>query len=83
MGESLFKGSETTSNHGTIQGIIPRFFLQMADMAKSAIPPEGEQAKKFEHFFEYNISDFTDFYDIFHEIKSIYIDYVDGLYDGR
>lgn len=83
MEEPLFKGIETTSNHGTIQGIIPRFFLQMDEMAKIALPSKEERDKKFGHFFKNNISDFTDFYDTFHDIKSLYNDYVDGLKDGR
>lgn len=82
MTEQLFKGYSTFSNHGTSQGIIPRFYLQMVDMAQFAFEKEGVE-EKLHSFLNKNISDFTDFYDLFTELKSTYIDYRDGLKIGK
>lgn len=82
MTEQLFKGFSTFSNHGTSQGIIPRFYLQMVDMAQFAFEKEGVE-ERLHSFLNKNISDFTDFYDLFTELKSTYIDYRDGLKIGK
>lgn len=82
MSDQLFKGYATFSNHGTSQGIIPRFYLQMIDMAQFAFDKEGVE-ERLQNFLDKNISDFTDFYDLFNELKSLYIDYRDGLKNGK
>lgn len=82
MSDQLFKSYSTFSNHGTSQGIIPRFYLQMIDMAQFAFDKEGIE-ERLQNFLNKNISDFTDFYDLFTEIKPLYIDYRNGLKNGK
>jgi hypothetical protein len=82
MSDQLFKGYSTFSNHGTSQGIIPRFYLQMVDMAQFAFDKVGIE-ERLNDFLNKNISDFTEFYDLFTELKAIYIDYSDGLKNGK
>lgn len=82
MSNQLFKGYSTFSNHGTSQGIIPRFYLQMIDMAQFAFDKAGVE-ERLQNFLDKNISDFTDFYDLFSELKSLYIDYREGLKSGK
>ncbi|MEI7979705.1 MAG: hypothetical protein WCI53_12730 [Bacteroidota bacterium] len=82
MSDHLFKGDSTFSNHGTSQGIIPRFYLQMIDMAQFAFDKEGVE-ERLQNYLDKNISDFTDFYDLFTELKTLYIDYRDGLKNGK
>lgn len=79
MKEPFFIGSETSSNHGTSQGILPRFFLQMYDLAQFALIDKKVLDEKFAPFSENNVSDFTDFYDLFQDIKTIYNEYLNGL----
>jgi hypothetical protein len=78
MTDRLFQGYSTFSNHGTSQGIIPRFYLQMVDMAKFALDQEA-LSEKLQQFLDTNISDFTEFYDIYIELRETYIDYREGL----
>lgn len=82
MSDQIFKGYSTFSNHGTSQGIIPRFYLQMIDMAQFAFDKEGVE-ERLQNFLDKNISDFTDFYDLFTELKTLYIEYRDGLKNGK
>jgi len=82
MTDQFFKGYSTFSNHGTSQGIIQRFYLQMVDMAQFAFDKEGIE-ERLNDFLNKNISDFTEFYDLFTELKSVYIDYKDGLKNGK
>jgi len=79
---SIFKGHETISNHGSSQGIIPRFFFQTLELATSAFgKTEGE--RKVGDFLSKNIPDFTNFYDLHQEIVTDYDDFKKGLSDGR
>ena len=82
MTDRLFQGYSTFSNHGTSQGIIPRFYLQMIDMAQFAFDKEGV-SEKLQQFLDTNISDFTEFYDIYTELTETYIDYRNGLTNGK
>ena len=82
MTDRLFRGYSTFSNHGTSQGIIPRFYLQMVDMVQFTFDKEG-LSEKLQQFIDTNISDFTEFYDIYTELKEIYIDYREGLISGK
>ncbi len=82
MTDRLFQGYSTFSNHGTSQGIIPRFYLQMVDMAQFAMDNKGV-GEKLQKFLDTNISDFTEFYDTFTELTEIYIDYREGLKNGK
>ena len=81
MSNSIFGGYSTFSNHGTEQGIIPRFYLQMMDLAQSTFDSNIEE--RLHKYIRTNISDFTDFYDLFMEFKKIYIDYREGLANGK
>ena len=82
MSDQIIKGYSTLSNHGTSQGIIPRFYLQMRDMAQFAID-KNDLENRFAKFMQKNIPDLTDFYDLFNEIKDIYTDYREGLQNGK
>lgn len=78
----IFGDIEYTDNHGTSSGIIPRFFLQMLDLAEFAFDSKEEMDRLFENFDRDNIPDFTEFYDIFHELKANYKEYKIGLANG-
>lgn len=82
MSDQVIKGYSTFSNHGTDQEIIPRFYLQMVDMAQFAFDKAGIE-ERLHDFLNKNISDFTEFYDLFTEMKFIYVDYRDGLKSGK
>lgn len=56
------------SNHGTEQGIIPRFVLQMLDLEQTAFMPLGRLKKSYKYVNVVS-SDFTRFYDLNQEIK--------------
>jgi hypothetical protein len=77
----MFERLETVSNHGTNQGIIPRFNIQMDAMVGLAF---GESRKKLHFdFLLNNIVDFTDFYDIHSAIHVTYKEYIAGLHSGK
>lgn len=78
---SIFSGYETISNHGTSSGIIPRFFDQPMEIASYALG-KAETDDIFGRFLKKNIADFTDFYDLYHEILKKYTAYKTGLQDG-
>lgn len=78
----IFGDLEYTNNHGTSTGIIPRFYLQMLDLASYALKTKEEKDRLFKSYDKNNIPDFTEFYDIFHELNSNYDKYVIGLIDG-
>lgn len=82
MSNQLFKGYSTFTNHGTSQGIIPRFYLQMIEMAQFSFDTANIE-DRLESFLNNNISGLTELYDLFIELKSIYIDYRDGLKNGK
>lgn len=82
MSEQIIRGYSTLSNHGTSQGIIPRFYLQMREMAQFALD-KTDLENRFENFLQKNIPDFTDFYDLFNEVKEIYVEYKEGLLNGK
>jgi|GEM_PF-2450988 len=73
---------ETYSNHGTEQGIIPRFYEQIFDLAKDGgLKKEFEQKSKI--YFENVIPEFTQFYDLNKEIQDLIYDYKEGVRTGR
>ena len=78
----FLSGHEVISNHGSSTGIIPRFLNQPMEIAIIGIGRENAE-KKFDTFLKRNIKDFTDFYDLFHEIKIDYIDFITGLKNGK
>jgi hypothetical protein len=82
MADHLFQGYSTFSSHGTSQEIVPRFCLQMVDMAQFAFDKEGVR-KKLQQFLDTNLSDFTEFYDIYTELRETYIGYREGLTKGK
>jgi hypothetical protein len=83
-GESVFGRQEIVSKHGTQAEIIPRFFLQMSELAKGAFRGTGEDIDaRFIAFFEKNIKDFHHLYDIKNEIQAFYSDYKNGLTSGE
>ena len=79
---SIFRGHQVISNHGTKQGIIPRFWLQTMELAESTFG-KAEGDKKLGDFFPNNVNDLTNLYDLYHEIVTEYNDYKAGLSDGR
>lgn len=79
---SIFKGQQIVSNHGTKQGIIPRFWLQTMELAESTFGKENGN-KIISKFFPQNLGDFTNFYDIFQEINLDYTDFINGLQNGQ
>lgn len=80
MKNNLFGRSETISNHGTQQGIVPRFQLQSLELAKAAFITNAEN-RVFE-FSNYCLDDFTNFYDVHELIINKHKTYLRGLQDG-
>ena len=56
------------NSHGTEQGIIPRFVLQMLELEEKAFMPIGRLKKSYK-YVNVASSDFTSFYDLNQEIK--------------
>ena len=79
---SIFRGHQVISNHGTKQGIIPRFWLQTMELAESVFG-KAEGDKKLGDFFPKNVNDITNLYDLYQEIVTEYNDYKVGLSDER
>jgi len=71
-----------TSNHGTSQGIVTRFFLQFEEMSKFAFMGDQERKKLHENYYNKNLNDFTDFYDIYQLILKLRRNYIEGIKSG-
>ena len=78
----IFDSIEQISNHGSVQGIIPRFFTQMNDMMTFAYGDEDGK-KRSALQFQLVITDFTSFYDLFEEIKETFDTYKKGVQSGE
>lgn len=72
---------EYDSNHGTSQGIWPRFYLQMIDLGELAIGQEFHERIKI--YFEKVIPDLTNLYDIYHNLCKTITDYKAGVQNGQ
>ncbi|NVN95340.1 MAG: hypothetical protein HXX18_08670 [Bacteroidetes bacterium] len=66
--QPLYSKVYKLNNHGTKQGIIPRFVHQMLDLEEIAFMPIGGLKKSYK-YINVAISDFTSFYDLNQEIK--------------
>lgn len=64
----LYTRINKLNNHGTKQGIIPRFVLQMLDLEDKAFMPIGRIKKSYK-YVTVACTDFTSFYDLNQEIK--------------
>jgi len=64
----LYTRINKLNNHGTKQGIIPRFVLQILDLEDKAFMPIGRLKKSYK-YVNVVCSDFTSFYDLNQEIK--------------
>lgn len=73
---------EYDSNHGTEQGIWPRFYLQILDLAELAID-KAEFEKRTGLYLEKVIPDLTNLYDLFHKLRSLIADYKEGVHNGK
>lgn len=78
----LFERIEYGSGHGTSQGIYPRFYLQIQEIANYSGIEKEKRDKIFAEYHEKVFPDITHFYDIYHEIELEYKKYHDGLLDG-
>lgn len=72
---------EYDSNHGTSQGIWPRFYLQMVDLGELAIGQEFHDRIKV--YFEKVIPDLTNLYDIYHKLCNTITEYKEGVKNGK
>ncbi len=79
---SIFSGIETLSNHGTSQGILPRFYWQTLELSECVFEKK-EAEKRMSEFMTKNIPDFTSFYDLYKEITSDYNDFLNGILNGK
>ncbi|MDB5014654.1 MAG: hypothetical protein JWQ25_2856, partial [Daejeonella sp.] len=71
------------SDHGTAQGIIPRFFLHFKEMSEMAFLGDKERAKRYWDYYDKNRDDFTNFYDSYHQIKQLRKRYIEGILSGE
>src|SRR5690606_15950297 len=72
-----------TSDHGTAQGIIPRFFLHFEEMSKMAFLGNKERKQTYLDYYNNNLSEFTNFYDSYQNILKLRKDYIDGIVSGK
>lgn len=77
----MFLQIEYGNNHGMSQGIIPRFYLQMADLAELGIG-KNEFDERSNIYFEKVIPDITNIYDIYHKLETLIEDYKAGVSKG-
>lgn len=80
----IFSKIETTSNHGTEQGIIPRFEIQMIELYRIAITNSKEY--EFNKFINYTIvvvPEITHLYDIHLSLVQKFDIYKDGMISGE
>lgn len=81
---SIFTKFETSSNHGTEQGIIPRFELQMIDLYRIAlVDPKEYEFNKFIMFTEVVNPEITHLYDIHFSIVQKIGTYTKGMIEGE
>jgi len=73
---------EYISNHGTAQGIWPRFYLQIADLAELAVG-KSEFIDRTGIYLQKVIPDLTNLYDIYHKIITAIEDYKTGIESGK
>jgi len=81
---SIFTKVETFSNHGTQQGIIPRFELQMINLYKFAFLDSKEyEFNKFIKYTEVVVPEITHLYDIHLSIVQKIDTYTKGMISGE
>jgi len=80
----MFGRIETISNHGTGQGVFPRFFNQMKELWEMAFGANSNYAQnQTEYYFNNTIHEITAFYDIYTEILEMHDEYIEGLNNGK
>jgi hypothetical protein len=80
----IFTKIETSSNHGTEQGIIPRFELQMIDLYRIALEnPKEYELNKFVGFSNVVLPEITHFYDINLSMVQKFEVYMNGMIKGE
>lgn len=77
----MILNAEFFSNHGTSQGIWPRFYLQMADLGENAIGKDAFD-KKASKYFNSVMPELTNLYDTYHKIQGLINDYKEGVSNG-
>jgi hypothetical protein len=78
----MFSHIEYGSNHGMTQGIVPRFYLQVLDLAQLVIG-EKEFEKKYDVFEKTVMPELQNLYNIYHEIIELIDDYKEGMSNGK
>lgn len=81
MNNDIFSHIENISNHGAAQGILPRFFNQMFDLAKMSIG-RNELDNQFKKYFKTVIPELIHFYDLYHKLIDAINDYQAGVKQG-
>ena len=72
-----------TSNHGTSQGIIPRFFLHFEKMSEMAFLGDKDRKQTYLDYYDKNLNEFTNFYDSYHQILELRKSYIEGIISGK
>lgn len=72
-----------TSNHGTAQGIISRFFFHFEEMSKMAFFGDLERKKRYKDYYDKNLNDFTNFYDSYQQVIQLRKEYIEGIISGK
>jgi hypothetical protein len=80
----IFEKIEITSNHGTEQGIIPRFELQMIDLYRIALTNSKEyELNKFINYTKLVVPEITHLYDIHLSLVQKFDIYKQGMINGE
>lgn len=80
----IFKSIETTSNHGTEQGILPRFEIQMIDLYRIAmLDYKDYELNKFIRYTKIVVPEITHFYDLYHVLNEKIERYRTGINSGE
>ncbi len=79
----MLGGINYFSNHGTSQGIIPRFFLNFKDMSTFAFMGDKTREELYRNYEKTHQEAFTNFYDMYFEIQKLRLEYINGLNSGK
>jgi hypothetical protein len=77
----MFTHFETYSNHGTSEGVLPRFYLQMKDLGDMVFG-QVEFDRRSDVYVEKVIPELTNLYDMFHGLQQLISTYKSGVADG-
>ncbi len=83
MDKPLYDRIEFISSHGSEQGIVTRFFLQIKELANQAFLNENDRHLHLGQYMNVVLTDFTTFYDLYNELKQSFEEFQKGILNGE